>query len=165
MNADYWIKRLNLNAHPEGGYYRETYRSREDIAVCGLPDRFEAARNISTAIYFLLRASDRSAFHRIKSDELWHFHAGGALHIYVLRPDGITIHKLGLDLDNGEQPQVVIPANQWFGARVAARGDYSLCSCTVAPGFDFKDFEMGDRRTLSKLFPAHIDIIAELTRP
>jgi predicted cupin superfamily sugar epimerase len=87
------------------------------------------------------------------------------LYIYVLQPDGVQIHKLGIDLDKGAQPQVVIPANHWFGARVADGGDFTLSSCMVAPGFDFNDFELGSRLELSKSFPTCVDIIAELTDP
>jgi predicted cupin superfamily sugar epimerase len=165
MNADYWIKQLRLNAHPEGGYYRETYRSPEDITTSGLPNRFGAARSISTAIYFLLRSTEHSAFHRIKSDEIWHFHAGSALNIYVLHSQGVRTYRLGLDVESGEHPQVVIPASHWFGARVSQGGEYTLSSCTVAPGFDFKDFELGNRPELSASFPACAAIIDALTPP
>src|SRR4051794_15083881 len=108
QTAEYWIKYLDLKAHPEGGFYRETYRSNEKISAAGLPARFPDERNFSTAIYFLLRSHDRSMFHRIKSDELWHFHAGGSLSIYVLSSNGLTIHKLGADIAKGESLQIVV---------------------------------------------------------
>src|SRR5688572_10263722 len=107
QTADYWIHHLNLAPHPEGGFYRETYRSKENIQLCGLPSRFPSPRSFSTAIYFLLRSQDKSLFHRIKSDELWHFHAGSALNIYLLEHGNLKIFKLGDNLEAGELLQVV----------------------------------------------------------
>lgn len=161
--STYWIDHLKLQPHPEGGFYRETYRATEKIPVDGLPARFFGPRNVSTAIFFLLRAQDRSLFHRIKSDELWHFHAGDTLNIYVLGDQGLIRHQLGSKLENGDSLQVVVPANHWFGASVEAGGNYTLSSCTVAPGFDFKDFEMADRNNLLNEFPHCQDIITGLT--
>ena len=159
----YWIEHLALQPHPEGGFYKETYRAPEKVPVDGLPTRFFGPRNLSTAIYFLLRAQDRSLFHRIKSDELWHFHAGNTLNIYVLTNEGLLTHQLGPNVDQGDSLQVVIPANHWFGAAVAGTGNYALSSCTVAPGFDFKDFELADRTNLLNEFPLNHDIITKLT--
>ena len=164
MNSvEYWIKNLNLQAHPEGGFYKETYRSPEIIASCGLPPRFIGTRNFSTAIYFLLRSQDRSVFHRINSDELWHFYQGSTLSIYILTDQGLQIQKLGTDLLSGESLQVMIPANCWFGARVGKKETYALCGCTVAPGFDFQDFEMAHRDELVKQYPRSEKEIVELT--
>lgn len=163
ISAEYWIDRLALQPHPEGGFYRETYRSGENIQVCGLPLRFTSPRSFSTAIYFLLRSNDKSLLHRIKSDELWHFHYGGTLNIYVLQHDDLSIFKLGSNLDEGDSLQVAIPANSWFGARITSPDSYTLASCTVAPGFDFQDFQMGERRQLMNDFPMHAQLIAELT--
>ena len=165
QTADYWIRHLKLDPHPEGGFYRETYRSKENIQLCGLPSRFPAPRSFSTAIYFLMRSQDKSLFHRIKSDELWHFHAGSALNIYLLQQENLTVFKLGSNLEAGELLQVVIPANCWFGAKVISQDAYTLSGCTVAPGFDFKDFEIADRKKLLQEFPNHTDIITELTIP
>ena len=161
--SEYWIKHLDLRAHPEGGYYKETYRSTENIQLCGLPSRFSSPRTFSTAIYFLLRSQDKSLFHRIKSDELWHFHYGGSLRIYVLRQENLSIFNLGSDLENGDNLQVVIPANSWFGAKLVLPDSYTLSSCTVSPGFDFKDFELAERHKLLQEFPQHAEIIQELT--
>jgi uncharacterized protein len=163
QTADYWIRHLKLDPHPEGGFYKETYRSKENIQLCGLPARFPAPRSFSTAIYFLLRSQDKSLFHRIKSDELWHFYAGSALNIYLLQRENPTVLTLGSNLEAGELLQVVIPANCWFGAKVVSQGAYTLSGCTVAPGFDFKDFELGDRKKLLQEFPNYTDIITELT--
>jgi predicted cupin superfamily sugar epimerase len=162
--AEYWIDKLNLKAHPEGGFYKETYRSTETIALSGLPTRFSSLRNFSTAIYFLLRSQDKSLFHRIKSDELWHFHYGSTLHIYVLHEENVLEYKLGANPELGESLQVVIPANHWFGAKLTTPNTYTLAGCTVAPGFDFMDFEMAERQNLLKEFPTHSRIITALTK-
>ena len=163
--AEYWIEKLDLQRHPEGGFYKETYRSAQKIPLHALPSGFQGERNASTAIYFLIRAADKSMFHRIKSDELWHFHAGTPLLIYILGNDGLVTQKLGTDLDAGEVPQLVMPANHWFGARIPDGGQYTLSSCSVAPGFDFQDFEMASREYLLQHFPAQHEIINQLTPP
>ena len=161
--AAYWIEKLGLVPHPEGGYYRETHRSAETIPGNSLPERFTGARNFSTAIYFLLRSQDRSLFHRIKSDELWHHYAGSSLSLYVLNDRGLTRHRLGADPENGESFQVIVPAGSWFGAVVDQKENFTLSGCTVAPGFDFSDFEFADRVSLLKTFPDHQHIIELLT--
>lgn len=164
--AQYWIEQLQLQQHPEGGFYKETYRAAERIPQSGLPARFPADRTHATAIYFLLRAQDRSLFHRIKSDELWHYHAGSSLTIYVLQDGQCREYLLGSDIENGQSLQIVVPAGCWFGARVnpepSGQG-YVLSGCTVAPGFDFADFELADRAVLLKDFPHHHAIIEQLT--
>jgi predicted cupin superfamily sugar epimerase len=163
MNIDYWINQLNLLPHPEGGYYKEMYRSSELVASSALPDRFEGDRYFSTAIYFLLRSEDRSVFHRIKSDEVWHFYQGSTLLIYVLEQNELKIYRLGSDLEKGESLQVVIPANCWFGADVEKQNSFALCGCTVAPGFDFRDFEMARQEELLAAYPKQSEIILRLT--
>jgi len=151
-----WVEALGLEPHPEGGFFRETYRSTARIGD----------RNVSTAIYFLITRGNFSALHRIASDELWHFHAGDALEIVTIDPMGARKDlRLGLDLARGERPQQVVPAGQWFGARLAeADASHALVSCTVAPGFDFADFELADRAQLSAIHPQHASVIAALTR-
>lgn len=163
-SIDYWINHLGLLPHPEGGFYKETYRASEKILNTALPTRFDGDRNLSTAIYFLLRSEDISVFHRIKSDELWHFYQGSTLLIYVFHERELKIHRLGSDLDKGDSLQVVIPANCWFAAHVEKPDSLALCGCTVAPGFDFRDFEMADRNTLVKEYPGYEKEIARLTR-
>src|SRR5687768_4966849 len=133
QQADYWIDHLQLQPHPEGGFYKEVYRSAEKIPVGGLPERFSGERNFCTSIYFLLRSENRSLFHRIKSDELWHFYAGTSLTIYVLTHAGLSTHRLGTDPEKGDALQLVIPANCWFGATVNDSGSYTLAGCTVSP--------------------------------
>jgi predicted cupin superfamily sugar epimerase len=162
-DAQYWIDHLQLNPHPEGGFYRETYRASETIPASVLPTRFGGSRNFSTAIYFLLRSQDRSMFHRIQSDELWHYHAGSSLTIYVLQKQQLITHKLGPDVDKGDTLQIVIPAGCWFGAKAEQPETYTLSGCTVAPGFDFQDFELADRKKLMNEFPAYSKVIEMLT--
>lgn len=164
--ATYWIDRYSLLPHPEGGYFKETYRSSEEIPEDGLPARFPAARTFSTAIFFLLQSTDFSAFHRIKADELWHFYAGGALEIFVIDPESGALHviRLGNNSDQGEHFQAVVPAGAWFASRPAVGTEYALVGCTVAPGFDFQDFEMAERQALTATYPDHATLIAELTR-
>ena len=158
MNAKEWIDQLQLLPHPEGGYFKETYRSKEAAAFEG----FIGERSISTAIHFLLEGKDKSHFHRIQSDELWFFHEGSALEIFVLREEKIEMITLGKNINESEQLQAIIPSGVWFGARIKDQVGYALVSCTVAPGFDFKDFELGKKKELIKLFPQHIKIIEEL---
>jgi len=143
--ALYWIEKLNLKQHPEGGFYSETYRSKETISKTALPDRYNCDHSFGTAIYFLLRSEDVSAFHRLKSDELWFFHVGSPVEVVFLTINGTESHVLGADFDKGEHLQLVIPANTWFGARVLTADSFVLVSCTVCPGFEFQDFELGEK--------------------
>lgn len=157
----YWIERLGLEPHPEGGYFKETYRSAESAEFTDFPSE----RNVSTGIYFLLTAGNFSAFHRIKSDEMWHYYAGDALSIYVIKQNGgVSEIKLGLDLEKGQVPQAVVPAHSWFASKMQEGGEYGLVGCTVAPGFDFEDFEMADRHELITEYPQHKPLITSLTR-
>jgi len=129
------IEQLQLSPHPEGGHFRETYRASQTVPTPRGP------RQASTAILFLLRAGERSHWHRLHSDEAWHFHAGGGLLVHELSPSGVAqTTRLGMELS--EQPQHVVPAGHWFAAEPASGGAWSLMSCTVAPGFDFADFEL-----------------------
>lgn len=166
QRAQRLITMLALEKHPEGGYYRETYRSNESIPAQNLPERFVGgARSFSTAIYFLLAEKDFSALHRIKSDEVWHFYAGGTLLIHELDHSGRYIrHRLGGDTGEDIIFQVVVKAGSWFGATLEQPDTFVLAGCTVAPGFDFRDFEMADRGELLRLFPSDREIIERLTR-
>lgn len=159
------IKSLNLLPHPEGGYYKETYRSQESIAQSALPDKFNSERNYCTGIYFLLTSDNFSAFHRIKQDEMWHFYEGSALYVHIIDEAGkYSRVEVGMDLDNGQQPQFVVPAGSWFASSVKNKNSYSLVGCTVAPGFEFDDFELAKRDQLIKEYPAHEKQITLLTR-
>lgn len=158
------ISSLGLARHPEGGWFRETYRAAEMIPAAALPDRYDGDRSFCTSIYFLLEKGDVSALHRIRSDELWHFHAGGSLTIHLFSRDGAYgVQRLGGDPAAGESFQAVVPAGCWFGAEVTGEGDFSLVGCTVAPGFDFADFEMADRDSFLLQFPSHADLVRRLT--
>lgn len=165
MTAAYYVKAFNMQPHPEGGYFAETYRSAEVISQSTLPDRFSGARSFSTAIYFLLESHHVSAFHRIASDEVWHFYAGGPLEIFVISPTGeLTTIRLGNHPERGEVFQAVVPAGCWFGSKPAVGVDFSLVGCTVAPGSDFADFEMAKRESLLNQFPQHKEVIDSLNR-
>lgn len=160
MKAEYYIKKLNLLPHPEGGYYKEIYRSSLTISEKCLPDYYSGSRNYSTSILFLLNKTDKSKFHILNSDEIWHFYAGTMIKIYIISPQGeLIIKKLGNNLDENEFFQVVIPAKSYFAAEVADKNSFGFVGCTVAPGFDFKDFYMPSKKELLKQFPQHSDII------
>ena len=163
--AQHWIRHLRLQPHPEGGWYRETYRAKEGIAQAALPSRYRGPRAFSTAIYFLLAGREFSAFHRLHSDELWHFYHGAPFLVVDLAPDGkLTEHKLGLHPGRGELPQILVPRGHWFAARITSRRGFTLLGCTVAPGFDFADFEMAERAQLCAQFPRHTKLITSLTK-
>ena len=164
--AAYWIDRLQLAEHIEGGAFREIYRSELVIPRRSLPVFFQGDRHVSTSIYFLLQEGQFSAFHRIASDELWHFYFGDALLIYEIGHSGnLTIHRLGSDPEKGESFQAVVKAGSWFASRPAAGSEYALVGCTVAPGFDFADFELADGPALARQYPEHTRIIEALTHP
>lgn len=159
-----WIDHLDLEAHPEGGFYREVYRGEDTIPASALPDRLDGARNTAALIYFLLPGEEVSALHRIRQDELWHFLAGTSLTLHQIAPDG-TRHTqtLGRAVTNGEVLQAVVPAGHWFGATVDDPNGYALVGCTTAPAFDFADFELADRAKLVDRFPQHRSLIERLT--
>ena len=162
--AQSYIQALQMRPHPEGGFFQESYRS-EQTMQAPAPGGGSVQRNVCTAIYFLLEAGNFSAFHRIKSDEIWHFYAGQALEVLELLPDGeLCCTRLGPDILRGELPQYVVPADTWFASRVVDGGTFSLVGCTVAPGFDFADFQLARRQELLEIFPQHRQIITELTR-
>lgn len=164
-DAKEWIRRLELIEHPEGGWYREIYRAEESIPTSGLPRRFGGKRNFSTAIYFLLKRRDFSALHRIQQDEIWHFYDGTSVTIHTIDPSGnAAAVTLGRDVDHGENLVAVIPAGWLFGATITDPTSYGLVGCTVAPGFDFADFDMPSRDQLLEQYSQHHDLILGLTR-
>ncbi|MGB0166607.1 MAG: cupin domain-containing protein [Luteibaculum sp.] len=160
------VKRFELEPHPEGGFFKESYRSSQLVNTSGLANfPEEQQRNVSTGIYFLLTAANFSAFHKIRSDEMWHFYAGDPLEIIVIDPNTeILKTKLLGSPSQGLTPQLTVAANCWFASKVHQGGDYSFVGCTVAPGFDFKDFELAQREKLIAQYPQHTSIIKELTR-
>lgn len=163
LNAAEIIKHLGLARHPEGGYYREIYRAGESIGKEELPERYTGDRAFSTAIYFMLTDDDISAFHKIRSDETWHYYAGNSLTLYQIDRSGeLQTKRLGMNIANGERPQITIEKETYFGARIND-GGFCLMGCTVAPGFDFADFEMPSRELLLQKYPQHKEIIKMLT--
>ena len=158
MSALEIIDKLKLTPHPEGGFYKETYRS--DYTM--LNEKKEN-RNVSTAIYYLLEDEDKSLFHRIQSDELWFFHLGQPIEIVLITCDHLTTIILGNDIKKDEFLQVKIPANTWFAAQVKNAKGFSLVSCTVSPGFDFADFDLARREDLIQQFPHLKDVIEKFT--
>lgn len=159
------VHKLDLLPHPEGGFYKETYRSDGVIPQKELGDEFSGPRNYCTGIYFLLTEGNFSAFHKINQDEMWHFYEGDPLRVHMIDRTGTyTFQDIGLDLDAGQLPQCTVPAGVWFASEVANAGNYSLVGCTVSPGFDFDDFELPSRSKLIGLFPDHKEIISRLTR-
>ena len=163
-NAQYWIDHLQLLKHPEGGHFKEVYRSNEFVNKKSLPDRYTSFRSFSSSIYFLLQSNEFSAFHRLKSDEIWHFYEGKTITIIAISPNG-TLSKtyIGNNPEKGERLQLLIPKGFWFAASVNDSDSFSLVGCTVSPGFDFEDFEMGKKSDLEKRFPQHIEIISKYT--
>jgi hypothetical protein len=163
MTADEIRRLLGLAPHPEGGYFRETYRAAETLPRAALPARYAGDRAVSTAIYYLLTPDTFSALHRLASDEVFHFYAGDPVDMLLLRDGGGEVLTLGSDLAAGMQPQVVVPAGVWQGARLRAGGAWALLGTTVAPGFDFADYETGARAALQRAWPDLADAIASLT--
>ncbi len=161
--ARYWKEKLQLTSHIEGGAFSEVYRSGLELRQEALTSAHNGPRNAMTSIYFLLEYGEFSAFHRIASDELWHHYDGGTLCIYEIDANGTLIkHMLGTTDD--ALPFAIIKAGSWFASRVENPGSFTLCGCTVAPGFDFADFELAGRNELSHIYPQHTTLIGELTR-
>nr|WP_299001113.1 cupin domain-containing protein [uncultured Allomuricauda sp.] len=164
-DIDFLIKKFNLQPHPEGGYFKETYRSVGAIEENSLPTIYNGKRNYSTCIYFLLTSDTFSAFHKIKQDEIWHFYAGSPLKLFMISDEGDYSEQIiGADFKSGQFPQFVVPGGYWFGAKTLESDSYSFVGCTVSPGFDFKDFVLPSQAELLEKFPQHEAIIKELTR-
>ncbi len=166
LTAQYWIDYLQLEPHPEVGYFKETYRCQEKLTADHLPERFDQDHCFSTAIFYLLDAPNFSAFHRIKQDELWHYYSGtSGLTIHVISPSG-EYHKLklGTQPDKGQSFQQLVKAGDWFAASVDETEGFALVGCTVAPGFEFADFEMAQAEDLLSQFPAHQSVVKRYCR-
>lgn len=152
-SAKYWIEKLNLEKHPEGGWFKEIYRSEDIIPGHALSTDFKDSRNYSTSIYYLLEGDDFSSFHRIHSDEIWHYYAGfSPVEIISIEQGKINRQLLGNYPDENQQLQVIVPKNTWFAAQLVNQKGYALAGCTVSPGFHFDDFEMADEKLLEE-FP------------
>lgn len=162
--ADHIITTLDLQPHPEGGFFKETYRSKGEINQAILGENYEGTRNYSTCIYFLLTSDTYSAFHKINQDEIWHFYDGSPIKIHMVTETGAYSNIIvGNNLENGERPQFVVPGGCWFAAKVINEKDYTLVGCTVSPGFDFRDFILSTRDALISKFPQHETLITSLT--
>ncbi len=161
LTADDLIRRLNLQPHPkEGGFFRETYRAAETISLPGYP----SPRNSGTAIYYLLKPGTFSALHRLCSDEVFHFYLGDPVRMLQLSPDGSGRSiVLGSNLEKGEEVQVVVPRGVWQGTCLEPGSAFALLGCTVAPGFDYADYEHGDRAQLIAKYPAYREMVEKLT--
>lgn len=153
---DELVRTLGLQPHPEGGFYKETYRAAARVETP------RGSRSAGTAIYYLLPRGEFAAWHQVASDEVWHFYEGAPLTLYLLREQGLETVTLGREVTRGEQPQVIIPAGVLQAAMPG--GDYTLVGCTVAPGFDFADWEMPARETLIARYPEHAALFRQLTR-
>jgi predicted cupin superfamily sugar epimerase len=157
------IKKLGLEAHPEGGWYRRTYQSEYILPSEALP-RHPGNRHCATSIYFLITSENFSSFHRIRSDEMWYHHSGGAITINIIHDDG-TLNSIVLGpVEEGYEPQALAPADTWFASHLLEESDWALVGCSVAPGFDFDDFEIGKRSELIDTYPQHKHLISSLTR-
>ncbi|GAA0087037.1 cupin domain-containing protein [Clostridium sp. CTA-7] len=154
-NAEYYIESLNMTSHVEGGYFKESFLSNDEV---------RKDKKLWSSIYFLLKTGEVSNFHRLKSDEVWYYHDGEALTIYMISPEGELIAKqLGINIENGEVPQVLVPKGYIFGSAMNNDG-FALVGCMVAPAFEFDDFELFEREELLKLYPEHKETILKLTR-
>lgn len=162
--AEYWIQHFNLIPHPEGGFYRETYRSTLEIVNKDLPIGYSGDRRLSTSIYYLLRSGEKSRFHRLRSDELWYFHYGSVLKIVLIDQEGRKhTRMLGANAEKAEHMQVMIPAGTVFAAEVSGKESFSLVGCLVSPGFEFEDFELFSQDDLIQAYPQHSDLIRKFT--
>ena len=161
QNAEYWINKLNLLPHPEGGYYKQIYKSNEEILKAGLPKRYKSNRSFLTSIYYLLENNHISKFHKLKSDEIWYYHLGNPVKAHIFNEKGLySENVLGKQIDKNQSPQVIFLKNSWFAAEVIqGNDDYSLIGCAVAPGFEFEDFELGKRENLQLKFPEYSELI------
>ena len=163
-DANYWIEQLELLSHPEGGYYKEIFRSKDEI-MTSVGKHNNANRSLYTSIYFLLTSNNFSSWHKIKSDELWHWHAGTSLTLFVIHTTGkLEEIQIGDHIEKGEKLQVLVEAGCWFASVVNSKNNYSLVGCTVIPGFSFEDFELANANKLTLLYPKHEEIIKQYCR-
>jgi uncharacterized protein len=163
-NADYWIEKLQLEEHIEGGYFKETFRSQSLVKLQTKYGSEEITRAASTCIYFLLKSGQSSKFHRLTSEEIWHFYLGSPIEIYIINDSAELIKiRLGNNPELCEVLHFVIPKGCWFAAEPIEENSFSLISCFVAPGFEYQDFELGDYDKLAQSYPKYKDLIKKLT--
>jgi uncharacterized protein len=159
QNAAYWIQHLNLQPHPEGGYYKEVFRSKQSVLRAGGDELKQAC----TSIYYLLEGTDYSGFHRIASDELWYFHKGGPLLIHIVDEQGVYSSIELSDTSSGVL-SAVVEAGLWFASEIRSGNGFALVSCAVAPGFEFSEFEMAEKQAMMLLYPQHEELFGRLCR-
>lgn len=158
-DAAYWIKQLSLQPHPEGGYYKEVFRSQQEVKRVGDEKTLQAC----TSIYYLLEGDDYSGFHRISSDEIWYFHKGLPLTIHVITAEGVPEAWVLSDQPDGSL-SLIVPAGLWFAAEISSKAGYTLVSCAVAPGFEFSEFEMAEKGELIKAYLGNEELFGRLCR-
>jgi uncharacterized protein len=163
MNASYWIQTLGLQRHPEGGHFREVYRSSESLRGKALPERFNGDRSLGTAIYYLLEGHAFSAFHQLKQDEIFHFYDGNPAIVYTLQAQGLVVYRLGRDPRKGQLPMLVLPSGTVFAVELEGHHGFALMGCTVSPGFDFQDLDIVSRDDLVRQFPEHYELVQRLS--
>lgn len=165
LTPDEIIRILGLEPlEMEGGYFCQSYRSTETIPKEALPPRYRHPKVFGSAIYYLLTPDQRSAMHRLPTDEIFHFYLGDPVTQLQLHPDGTSeVITIGPDLYRGQKPQVVVPGCTWQGTLLRADGRFALLGTTMAPGFDYSEYEPGSREELTKLYPLHSELIAKLT--
>jgi uncharacterized protein len=158
-----WVSKLDLLPHPEGGYFKPTFESEESTSDNELSVNYDGKRKLYTSIYFLLSSNDVSHFHRLKSDELWYYHAGSPLTVHVIHENGeYEEMRVGMNLEQGERPQILVKKNSIFGSSVMEKDTCSLVGCMVSPGFEFQDFELFTQDELLERYPQHKEIIMKL---
>nr|WP_320146553.1 cupin domain-containing protein [uncultured Anaeromusa sp.] len=163
QTADEYIAALQLVGHVEGGYFKELYKNQRKVGTSVLPDAYSGERPLASTIYYLLKSGGVSQFHQLLSDEIWFYHDGSPLVLHMITPAGeLTSVRLGLDVANGEKPQVLVPAQTIFGAEVAEKGSFGLVSCMVSPGFDYRDFRLCSYEELMRQYPAYAGVIERL---
>ena len=151
----YFIEKLHLEPHPEGGYFKRFLEAKDTV---------DGERKLWSSIYYLLKDREVSNFHRLNSDEIWYYHSGSSMVLYIIGTDGMLRHeKLGLDIEHGEQPQIIAKKGEIFGAVMEGTG-YSLVSCMVSPEFKYEEFELLERKDLLEKYPQYEQIIKRLTR-
>ena len=160
LTASDLINKLKLERHIEGGYFKRVYESKHKMPTA-VGDEDE--RHVATAIYFLLEGNDFSAFHRLKSDEIWAYNYGSPLTVYIIDPNG-KLNEMILGDPKNPIYQITVSANQWFAAEVNDKSSFTLLSCFVTPGFEYNDFELANRQLLANQYPGYISLISRLTR-
>lgn len=163
-SVEYIIKRFNMKIHPEGGYYSAGYRSQEFLRPGQLPARYDGPRNLYSSIHFLVTPENPSRFHRLRTDELWHFYKGCDLELHLLSDMGNYTRVTLSAADHTERFQFLVKRNTWLAASCAGEPGYALAGCTLAPGFEFADFELAGRRSLTEAYPRHEALIARFTK-